>query len=219
MAGIIAFNQQRKQDSRGKLVAAAIRLFCQRGYTAVAIEDITAEAGVSRVTFYRHFAGKSTLAIELFQQAAADGVPRILAITSRDYRDRANVTEWLQEFFEGDRRLGGILRVLAQAAVEEADFSRQVRPFIFQLIDSLGKKIPAFDLAPGLPADQARRVKAWLLLYTILDQSNHAALETGIARDPMMIDVLADNFLDFVRSHEVSRQTSPSASSPCPQWV
>ncbi|WP_162527168.1 TetR/AcrR family transcriptional regulator [Sphingomonas solaris] len=202
MAGLLAFNQQRKQDSREKLLAASVRLFCKHGYGAVSIDDITAEAAVSRITFYRHFTGKAALALELFQQAAADGAPRMLAIATRDYRDRATVVEWLREFFEGDRVLGGILRVLAQANVEEAGFTQQVQPYLYQLVGSLGRKIPAFDLEPALPADQKRWVKAWLLVYTIMDQSNHAASDAGVARNPMMIEVLADNFLDFVLTND-----------------
>lgn len=202
MAGVAVFNQQRKQDSRDRLLAAAVRLVCSNGYAAVTVDDITAEAGVSRITFYRHFTGKSALALQLFQQAAADGAPRMLAITTRDYRDRPTVVQWLQDFFDGDRAIGGTLRVLSQACLEEADLSGQMQPFLFQLIGAMGKLIPAFDIEPGLPADQARWVKAWLLIYTILDQSNHAAKGGGVACNPMMIEVLADSFLDFVRRHD-----------------
>lgn len=205
MAGVAAFNQHRKQDSRDKLLTAAVRLICKNGYAAVTVEDITAEAGVSRITFYRHFTGKAALALQLFQQAAADGAPRMLAITTRDYLDRPTVVQWLQDFFDGDREIDGILRVLSQAYVEEAGLPGQMQPYPFQLIGALGKKIPAFDIEPGLPADQGRWVKAWLLVYTILDQSNHAAKNAGIARSPMMIEVLADSFLDFVRKNDARR--------------
>lgn len=51
---------------------------------------------------------------------------------------------------------------------------------------------------PDRPEDDKRRVRAWLLLYTILDQSNHAATTHGVAVNPMMIEVLADSFSDFV---------------------
>jgi AcrR family transcriptional regulator len=199
MAGLLAFLQQRKQNSREKLLTAAIKLFCRDGYAAVTIEDITVEAGVSRITYYRHFPTKSAVALELFKQAAAEGAPRVLAIGALDYRDRPTVVQWLADFFAADRDMQGILRVLSQANVEEADFSKQVQPFIFELIAALGRQIPAFDVDRDQPCDQRRWVKAWLLIYTILDQSNHAATRSGVATNPMMIEVLADSFLDFVR--------------------
>lgn len=197
-AGLVAFNRERKRSSRESLLAAAVKLFCQHGYAAVAIEDITAAAGVSRVTFYRHFPSKSAIALELFRRAADEGVPRVLAIGSLDFRRRDTVIQWLHDFFAGDRDMKGILRVLSQANVEDADFAGEIQPFIAELIAELGTTIPAFRLDPDRPSQRRRWVEAWLVLYTILDQSNQAATKSGIATDPFMIDVLADKFVRFV---------------------
>jgi AcrR family transcriptional regulator len=202
MAGLLAFNQHRKASSRENLLAAAITLFCRDGYAAVGIEEIAREAGVSRVTFYRHFPTKAAVALELFQRVSAEGTPRMLQIAALDWRDRDTVRQWLADFFAADRDMRGILRVLSQANIEETDFSQAVQPFIFNLIAALGKSIPAFAIDPDCPADQRRWVRAWLLIYTILDQSNHAATRSGMANNPMMIEVLADSFLGFVRGDE-----------------
>ncbi len=202
MAGLLAFNQNRKASSRENLLAAAITLFCRDGYASVGIEEIAREAGVSRVTFYRHFPTKTALALELFQRAAAEGAPRMLQIAALDYRDRETVVQWLTDFFAADQDIRGILHVLSQANIEEADFSQAVQPFIYNLVAALGKTIPAFAVDAVLPADQRRWVRAWLLIYTILDQSNHAATRSGMANNPMMIEVLADSFIDFVSGDE-----------------
>jgi AcrR family transcriptional regulator len=199
LAGMLAFNQQRKQSSRESLLAAATKLFCRDGYARVTIEEITAEAGVSRITYYRHFPTKAAMALELFQRTAAQGAPRMLAITTLDYRDRAVVVQWLTNFFAVDRELQGVLRVLSQANVGEMDFSRQVQPFIFNLIAAFAEKVPAFNVDRDDPGSQRRWVEAWLLIYTILDQSNHAATTaSSVASNPMMIEVLADSFMKFV---------------------
>lgn len=198
MSGLAAFNQNRKQSSRENLLVAATTLFCRDGYAAVSVEDIATEAGVSRVTFYRHFPTKAAVAMELFQRAAVQGTPRFTVIAARDFRDRDTVIAWLADFFVGDRELRGLLRVLAQASVAEADFSKSAQPFIFDIIAILGTTIPSFDIRPELPGAAYRRTKAWLLVYTILDQSNRAAINTDGGIDPMMIEVLADSFLEFV---------------------
>ena len=54
-----------KSDRRTQLLAAAERLFAERGYLAVRLEDIGAAAGVSGPAIYRHFAGKEALLDEL----------------------------------------------------------------------------------------------------------------------------------------------------------
>lgn len=205
MTGVLAYNKQRKQSSRENLLAAAIKLFCERGYADVAIEDITAEAGVSRITYYRHFPGKAAIALELFKRVAeTEGTPRILAIATLNFRDRATVKQWLIEYFAANRDIQGILRVLTQANIEEADFSKQAQPLIFDLIRGLGQKIPAFDLDPDKPDDQRRWVEAWLQIYTILDQGNHAATRSGIAANPLMIEILADSFVEFVQKGDAA---------------
>lgn len=46
------------EDSRERLVDAALTLFAEQGYSAVTIDDIAARAGVSARTFFRHFPDK-----------------------------------------------------------------------------------------------------------------------------------------------------------------
>lgn len=46
------------EDSRERLVDAALTLFVVQGYSAVTIDDIATRAGVSARTFFRHFPDK-----------------------------------------------------------------------------------------------------------------------------------------------------------------
>ena len=56
---------RRKSDRRMQLLAAAERLFAERGFQAVRLEDIGAAAGVSGPAIYRHFPNKESLLVEL----------------------------------------------------------------------------------------------------------------------------------------------------------
>ena len=56
----------RTQQTRGRLRAAAHRLFLQQGYQATSINAILAEAGISsKETFYRHYASKEALFVDV----------------------------------------------------------------------------------------------------------------------------------------------------------
>ena len=54
-----------KAERRAQLVHAASRLFAERGFLAVSMEDLAAEAGVSGPAVYRHFASKEALLADL----------------------------------------------------------------------------------------------------------------------------------------------------------
>ncbi|ANR89980.1 MULTISPECIES: SACE_7040 family transcriptional regulator [Mycobacterium avium complex (MAC)] len=56
---------QLKSDRRLQLLSAAERLFAERGFLAVRLEDIGASAGVSGPAIYRHFPNKESLLVEL----------------------------------------------------------------------------------------------------------------------------------------------------------
>ncbi|OBA77208.1 TetR family transcriptional regulator [Mycobacterium sp. 1554424.7] len=54
-----------KSDRRQQLLSAAERLFAERGFLAVRLEDIGAAAGVSGPAIYRHFPNKESMLVEL----------------------------------------------------------------------------------------------------------------------------------------------------------
>jgi AcrR family transcriptional regulator len=72
-----------KAERRSQLVRAAARLFAERGFRAVSMEDLAAEAGVSGPAVYRHFASKEALLADLLidvsQQLLAQGSLRAKA--------------------------------------------------------------------------------------------------------------------------------------------
>jgi AcrR family transcriptional regulator len=54
---------------RGLILAAAAKLFSERGYAATTIEAITEEISASKRAIYEHFAGKSDILVAICEQA------------------------------------------------------------------------------------------------------------------------------------------------------
>jgi AcrR family transcriptional regulator len=63
--GAVNRRSRLKSDRRLQLLSAAERLFAERGFLAVRLEDIGAAAGVSGPAIYRHFPNKESLLVEL----------------------------------------------------------------------------------------------------------------------------------------------------------
>jgi AcrR family transcriptional regulator len=49
---------RRRERSRQRVEAVALKLFMQRGFTEVTVEDVCAEAGFYTATFFRFFGSK-----------------------------------------------------------------------------------------------------------------------------------------------------------------
>jgi TetR/AcrR family transcriptional repressor of nem operon len=50
-------------SARDKIMAAALKLVRQKGYTATSVDDVCTEAGVSKGAFFHHFSDKQALAV------------------------------------------------------------------------------------------------------------------------------------------------------------
>lgn len=54
----------RADRTRERLLAAALELFAERGYDGTSVSQIAARAGVTEMTFFRHFPGKASLLVD-----------------------------------------------------------------------------------------------------------------------------------------------------------
>src|ERR1700739_2969056 len=101
---------QLKSDRRLQLLLAAERLFAERGFLAVRLEDIGAAAGVSGPAIYRHFPNKESLLVELLV-----GISTRLLAGAREVRSRET---------DADAALNGLIDFHLDFALGEPDLIR-----------------------------------------------------------------------------------------------
>jgi AcrR family transcriptional regulator len=59
--------QQRSEETRARILKAAVRRFAIAGYYAASVDDICSEAGVSKGAFYHHFPSKQAIFLALME--------------------------------------------------------------------------------------------------------------------------------------------------------
>lgn len=131
--------------ARERILATAYRLFYREGIRATGIDKVIAEAGVTKVTFYRHFPSKDAL---------------ILAFL--DLRHR----RWMDWFVDAlDRHAAGSRRrVAVVAAVEEWLTADSFRGCAFiNSVNEIGGELPeVYAITARHKADMVAAIKATL---------------------------------------------------------
>lgn len=69
------------EETRARLLATARRVFCERGYAATSMDDLTAQAGLTRGALYHHFGDKQGLLAAVVAQLDAETDLRLQAIS------------------------------------------------------------------------------------------------------------------------------------------
>ncbi|MFK0292525.1 TetR/AcrR family transcriptional regulator [Streptomyces sp. NPDC090442] len=85
-----ATTQRRGQGARERILTAAARLFAEQGITATGMEQVAAEAPVSKRTLYLHFRTKSDLVLAHLRALAESGstLAGVLTLEGLDPRER-----------------------------------------------------------------------------------------------------------------------------------
>jgi len=91
---------ERGQATRRQLVAAATRLFAERGYEATSVETVLEEAGVSRGALYHHFEDKRALFEAVLETVEEDLAAVVMAAAEKSGDPsrslQAGCVAWLQ---------------------------------------------------------------------------------------------------------------------------
>lgn len=71
--------EESQAATRGKLLAAATRLFAREGYVATSVDRIAAAAGYSKGAFYSNFDSKEQIFLELLEAHGESTLGKLLA--------------------------------------------------------------------------------------------------------------------------------------------
>ena len=83
-------SKQQAIENKGAIVAAAEKLFRERGVAAVGLAELTKAAGFTQGGFYNHFKSKDALVAAVMEKAMEDGAALLLAGIQASKADAAD---------------------------------------------------------------------------------------------------------------------------------
>lgn len=168
--------------TRERLVDAAVALFARRGFRAVTVEQIAAEAGANRATFYLHFRSKEDVANAIGDRLAPNIQAMFAALDALERPSVDEVKAWLVEHMaeQTDERRN-LLAVATEANVADPQLADDYLRFINLFIDAMPNYLARFPEVER-PAARARMLMQMVqferLSYVIVVQRASAPLDT-----------------------------------------
>jgi AcrR family transcriptional regulator len=167
------------EETRERILNAALTLFHERGLEAATMRDIAEKVGVATGAAYYYFSSKDSIVLAFYERAAKEMAPQLDEVLegSTDLRDRlAGVLEVKFRYFRPSRRLLTALAAHVDPKHRLSPFSDETREIreqdiaVFQLAISGSRQRIAKDLKATLPSLLWMYQMA-LILYWIHDRS------------------------------------------------
>jgi AcrR family transcriptional regulator len=163
------------REARRRIIDAANRLLRERRFRDLTVEDVMAEAGLTRTVFYRHFDGIASIVVGLTDELLA-GV--VAEADTGDPTDRGMMRRQLALTVETFHEYGLLFLALDEASHHDDEVELAYRALIDRAVDVLVEGIErgiALGHTPPMPVRNVAEA---------LNAMNRQYLLDLIARDP-----------------------------------
>jgi AcrR family transcriptional regulator len=168
------------EETRERIVDAALRLFREKGFDETTMRDIAAEAGVATGAAYYYFRAKEDLVMALYVRASEetrDVVPRTIELSKDLKRRIRTIIDANLDIFGPHRRLlGALVRIgmnpkhpLSPFAAETAQMREEGIALFRLAVNGSSSKIPR-DVVDELPR-MLWLYQLGIILFWIYDES------------------------------------------------
>lgn len=205
--------EEKKAQTRDRLLEAARRVFAGRGYHGASLEEIALEAGYSTGAVYSNFAGKEDLFFALFEEHVERQVREYAELFARgstlDEQTRGGADRWM-EYVDSEPDGFPLFIEFWASAMRDPELKRRFRTRFADLRKAIAGMIEegAGELGLDLHAEASRR-----LATIVVGLGNGLALEK--LTDPRTVpnDLFGDA-LALIFQSLASAATAQKASDP-----
>jgi len=170
---------ERSEATRAAIIAAARRLFAERGYAAVGTEEIARDAGVTRGALYHHFDGKRELMRAVYEQLEAELSAEFAAGVTPGADPLTVLREGAETFLDQclEREVQQIALLDAPAVLGWEEWRQINAKYALGLIEGV--------LAHGVEIGQIRRQPVRPLAHALIGALDEIAMLVARSDDPV----------------------------------
>ena len=203
------------EETRARILNAALDLFRGQGFDQTTMREIAAEAGVSLGSAYYYFDSKEALVMAFYERASDEMLPRIEAALAQTHGLGPRLNAILSvkfDYFTPNRAfLGALFRHAADPLDPLSPFSKETRPIresdqqqFAKAFDGDRSDMPK-DLAPHLPK-LLWLYQMGLILFWIYDRSKSQRRTDALREKSLALLVTALKLARFPLLRQLRRK-------------
>ena len=150
--------KRRKEARPAELMAAALALFVEKGFSATRLDDVAARAGVSKGTLYLYFDNKDALFKAVIQEGILPVVAENEQIAARHSGSSFDLLEKLLDNWWGKIGLTGCAGIPKLMVAEARNFP-EVAQFYYENVIRRGRALVGAALERGMASGEFRRME------------------------------------------------------------
>jgi AcrR family transcriptional regulator len=173
-----------------KLMDKAQELFWKYGYTSVSVDQIAKEAGISKMTIYKHFHSKEDLFVEVLMNYTELHINKLMEKIAEKYHTIEKIEAMYSYMLEMNNQLSPVFvkeimdrvnimgKIVAykekrtlemwQTIVEDGIKKKEIRELDIDFISNLLLQIPIIFMNTDSYTDEVKRVKLFENLFDFM---------------------------------------------------
>ncbi len=194
---------KKKEETRKKIISAAIDLFNRQGFDKTTVEQIAWEADVAKGTVFNHFSAKEAIVLEYVQTALRDAGPEIIKKIGKLADTRSRITEMFhlsQELLKSrlnDDVAKKYMTYLVQAIPDTPGKQELRSGYVDFLTEIIRMGQEDGEIRDDIPAET---------LATYLDWNNALVMMAWLAYPEMSLNAMVNRMTDLFLNGALNRE-------------
>ncbi|MEM8722862.1 MAG: TetR/AcrR family transcriptional regulator [Cyanobacteria bacterium P01_G01_bin.39] len=196
---------QTEEDTRTKILQAALRLFAKHGYDGTTTKDLAKSAGIAEGTLFRHFPSKKAILVEVATSGWVDILTDLLTELSEMGSYKA-VSQVMRRRMLNMRANGDLMRVCFIEAQYHPELKENIQTEVINKMTDVAEAFFETAMEKGIyrPMNPKIVAKVFLGIFAIAGFSEQTIIDPDASPQAMqeMAEGISDIFLRGVLNSE-----------------